>query len=88
MRLLADLPCTQVIATHDLEMAVELFDRVALLSRGALVAEGQPERVLADEALMEEHGLEVPHSLRPHPGGDHHRPLRPRSRAAANPSTL
>ncbi len=88
MRLLADLPCTQVIATHDLEMAVELFDRVALLSRGALVAEGEPEKVLADEALMEEHGLELPHSLRPHLGEEHHRPLRPRSRATANPSTL
>ena len=87
MRLLADLPCTQVIATHDLEMAVELFDRVALLSRGALVAEGEPEKVLADEGLMDAHGLEVPHSLRPHTGEEHHRPLRPRSRATANPST-
>jgi cobalt/nickel transport system ATP-binding protein len=82
MRLLADLPCTQMIATHDLEMAVELFDRVALLSRGALVAEGEPEALLADEALMEAHGLEVPHSLRPHLGEEHHRRLRLRSRVA------
>src|SRR5439155_10980334 len=55
IRLLAELPCTQVIATHDLEMAVELFDRVALLSRGELVAVGEPEALLADEALMERH---------------------------------
>src|SRR5205823_13091621 len=72
MRLLAGLPCTQVIATHDLEMAVELFDRVALLSKGELVAVGQPEALLADGALMEAHGLEVPHSLHPHPGAPHH----------------
>ncbi len=78
IRLLADLPCTRVIATHDLEMAVELFDRVALLSRGAMIAVGQPEALLADEALMEAHGLEVPHSLRPHPGAPHHRRRRER----------
>ncbi len=75
MRLLAALPCTQVIATHDLEMAVELFDRVALLSRGELAAEGAPAALLADEVLMEAHGLEAPHSLRPHLGKDHHRRL-------------
>jgi cobalt/nickel transport system ATP-binding protein len=81
IRLLAELPCTQVIATHDLEMAAELFDRVALLSRGELIAEGEPELLLADQALMERHGLEVPHSLRPHPGASHH--ARSRSRRPA-----
>jgi cobalt/nickel transport system ATP-binding protein len=83
MRLLATLPCTQVIATHDLEMAVELFDRVALLSRGERIAEGPPQTLLADEALMEAHGLEVPHSLRPHLGEEHHRRLRPFRNPAA-----
>jgi cobalt/nickel transport system ATP-binding protein len=82
IHLLAELPCTQVIATHDLEMAVELFDRVALLSRGELVASGAPETVLADEALMERHGLEVPHSLRPHPGSPHHHRIRARRQNA------
>jgi cobalt/nickel transport system ATP-binding protein len=82
--LLAELPCTQVIATHDLEMAVELFDRVALLSRGELIAVGAPEAVLADEALMDRHGLEVPHSLRPHPGALHHRRFRARRHSAAS----
>jgi cobalt/nickel transport system ATP-binding protein len=81
IRLLAELPCTQVIATHDLEMAVELFDQVALLSRGELIAEGEPELLLADESLMERHGLEVPHSLRPHPDASHH--YRSRSRRLA-----
>src|ERR1051326_2121767 len=84
MRLLTQLPCTRVIATHDLEMAVELFDRVALLSRGELIAVGDPGVVLADEALMEQHGLEVPHSLRPHPGAPHHRRVRARQAAACS----
>jgi cobalt/nickel transport system ATP-binding protein len=65
LRLLAALPCTQLIATHDLEMALALCDRVALLSQGALVAEGEPETRLSDERLMETHGLEVPASLSP-----------------------
>ena len=33
-------------------------------------------------ALMERHGLEVPHSLRPHPGTPHHRRLRARRHVA------
>jgi cobalt/nickel transport system ATP-binding protein len=64
IRLLAGLQRTQVIATHDLEMALELCDRVLVLSRGAVVAEGRPCDLLADADLMEVNGLEVPHSLR------------------------
>src|SRR4029078_4861439 len=76
MELLTTLPCTQVIATHDLEMAVALFARVALLSQGELVAEGEPAALLGDEQLMEQYGLEVPHRLQPHRGVPHHRLLR------------
>jgi cobalt/nickel transport system ATP-binding protein len=64
IRLLADLQRTQVIATHDLELALELCHRVLVLSRGAVVAEGRPRDLLADADLMEANGLEVPHSLR------------------------
>jgi cobalt/nickel transport system ATP-binding protein len=64
IRLLAGLERTQVIATHDLEMALELCNRVLVLSRGAVVAEGRPRDLLADAELMEANGLEVPHSLR------------------------
>jgi cobalt/nickel transport system ATP-binding protein len=64
IRLLAGLDVTRVIATHDLELALELCDRVALLSGGELVAAGKPRALLADEGLMEAHGLEVPASLR------------------------
>jgi len=64
IRFLAGLRCTQVIATHDLEMAVTLCDRVILLDAGRVVADGPPHCLLADESLMERHGLEVPASLR------------------------
>ncbi len=58
------LPGTRIIASHDLEMVLETCGRVLLLDRGRLVADGKARNLLADVPLMEEHGLEVPHSLR------------------------
>jgi energy-coupling factor transporter ATP-binding protein EcfA2 len=63
-RLLADLPVAQVIATHDLELVVELCPRVIVLDRGGVVAQGATAELLADEELMLAHGLECPHVLR------------------------
>jgi cobalt/nickel transport system ATP-binding protein len=62
--LLKALGGTQMIASHDLEMILETCGRVLLLDDGRLVADGPPGVVLADAALMEAHGLEVPYSLR------------------------
>jgi len=62
--LLNGLGGTKVIAAHDLEMILRTCGRVLLLDRGRLVADGEPRAVLADEGLMEAHGLEVPYSLR------------------------
>jgi cobalt/nickel transport system ATP-binding protein len=71
-RFLVELPQTRLIATHDLELAVELCDRVAVMNEGRLVALGQPREILSDERLMEQTGLEVPHSLRFHEAGVPH----------------
>jgi cobalt/nickel transport system ATP-binding protein len=62
--LLGALPVTQIIATHDLELVVEICPRVILLDQGAVVAQGPTVEVLNDEALMLAHGLERPHVLR------------------------
>lgn len=62
--LLNGLDVTKLIASHDLEFILETCSRVLLLDAGRLVADGPAREVLADEALMEQHGLEVPHSLR------------------------
>ncbi len=51
---------TKVLATHDLELAYEVADRVALLYRGRVVHIGKPEQVLLDEVLLERYGLEMP----------------------------
>jgi cobalt/nickel transport system ATP-binding protein len=70
--LLRRLPVTKIIATHDLELVVELCDEVLVLDRGAIVAEGPTVRILSDEPLMLAHGLERPHILQhrhPHDRG-------------------
>jgi cobalt/nickel transport system ATP-binding protein len=55
---------TRIIATHDLELAVEVCSLVLVLDGGVIVAEGPVREVLNNEPLMLEHGLERPHSLR------------------------
>ena len=64
MHLIAALPQTKVIASHDLEMILELCRRVFLLDAGEIIATGPTAQLLADQSLMEAHGLEVPVSLR------------------------
>jgi energy-coupling factor transporter ATP-binding protein EcfA2 len=66
MNLLKSLPIAQIIATHDLELVVEICPRVIVLDRGSVVAEGPTQVLLSDEALMLAHGLEKPHILRHH----------------------
>jgi cobalt/nickel transport system ATP-binding protein len=61
--LLANIPATKIIATHDLEIVVELCSRAVILDGGKIVAEGPPADLLADEPLMLAHGLERPHIL-------------------------
>ena len=62
--LLRRIPITKLIATHDLEMVVELCSRVIVLDGGLVAAEGPTVDLLSDEDLMERHSLERPHILR------------------------
>lgn len=69
-RLLAEVPGTKVIASHDLEFVVELCPRSIVLDRGRVVADGPTVELLGNEELMLAHGLERPHILQhqhPHP---------------------
>jgi cobalt/nickel transport system ATP-binding protein len=60
---LRELPVTKLIATHDLELVVELCARTIVLDAGRIVAAGATTELLNDEALMLAHGLERPHIL-------------------------
>lgn len=62
--LLQTLDCAQLVATHDLELVLELCPRTILLDRGRVRAEGPTHRLLSDAQLLAAHGLEVPASLR------------------------
>lgn len=64
--LLRSIPATKLIATHDLELVVELCSRVIVLDGGRLVAQGPTIDILDNEPLMLKHGLERPHILRHH----------------------
>ena len=64
MRVINGLPGTKILASHDLEFILQTCGRALLLDGGRVVADGPVRQVLADAALMEAHGLEVPYSLR------------------------
>jgi len=54
---------TKILATHDLDLVLETCSRVLVLDGGKLVADGPANAILADAALMDAHGLEVPYRL-------------------------
>jgi cobalt/nickel transport system ATP-binding protein len=62
--LILGLPATKLIATHDLEMVLELCGRTILLDGGRVVADGPTLEILGDAALLDAHGLELPLSLK------------------------
>ena len=57
------LPQTKLIASHDLDMILDTCQRVILLSRGAIVADGDAETILRDKALLEANRMELPFCL-------------------------
>jgi cobalt/nickel transport system ATP-binding protein len=68
---------TLLVVTHDLPFAAELCERAVIMSGGAIVADGPCEKILADEALLADHDLELPAGFdptrierRPGPGAD------------------
>ncbi len=63
IQLIGTLSATKLIATHDLEMVLELCPRTILLDRGRVVADGPSRDILGNPELVEGHGLEMPLSL-------------------------
>ena len=64
IELLRSFEQTRIIATHDLEMVVEVCSRVIVLDGGTVVADGPTREILNDEVLMIANGLERRHILR------------------------
>ncbi|HYQ26419.1 MAG TPA: ABC transporter ATP-binding protein [Polyangiaceae bacterium] len=60
IEILARLPITRVIASHDLALVAELCPQTLVLDGGVLVASGPSKDLLRDDALMSAHGLGCP----------------------------
>jgi len=56
---------TKIIATHDLELVMEVCSRAILVDDGTVVADGPVQEILSNVELMQMHGLECPYCLRP-----------------------
>jgi energy-coupling factor transporter ATP-binding protein EcfA2 len=63
IRVLRDLDTTMIIATHDLELVLELCSRVLLLDHGTIRTDGPCRDILSDHRVLEKSSLEVPASL-------------------------
>jgi cobalt/nickel transport system ATP-binding protein len=60
IRLLGELPQTMLVATHDMRLVADVLDRTVVMDEGCIVADGPATDILADEPLLEAHGLEAP----------------------------
>ncbi|MDO8964127.1 MAG: ABC transporter ATP-binding protein [Coriobacteriia bacterium] len=60
IELLASFEHTKIIATHDLDMAWDLCERVIVMSGGRVAADGPASEIFTDDALLERCGLERP----------------------------
>lgn len=60
---LESLAVTTLLVTHDLPYALQLCPRSVLLDEGVLVADRSTRALLADEALMRAHRLELPYGF-------------------------
>lgn len=60
IKLLAGFDHTRIIATHDLDLVLELCSRVLVMHEGRIAADGSPAAIFADTALLERCHLEPP----------------------------
>ena len=67
-----------VIATHDVEFAATFADRVVLLARGEVVADGSAAELLSGGWYFSSEVARDPRRRRDHRGGGHRRPARAR----------
>lgn len=60
IELLRTLPQTRVVATHDLDLVLDLCPRMVVMHEGRVVADGPAANLLADDDLLQRCRLERP----------------------------
>lgn len=60
INMLKKLPQQIILATHDLDLALDLCDAVILLNNGKIIASGNTNEILTNQELLEINGLELP----------------------------
>jgi cobalt/nickel transport system ATP-binding protein len=63
IELLRSFSHTKIIATHDLDLALDVCERTIVLSAGAVIADGRTVDIFRDDALLQRSGLEQPMSM-------------------------
>jgi len=69
-----------VIATHDLDLAARIADRVCLVKNGAVYAEGSPREIFYDTGLIRDAGLKQPDTVMTYLDYCHQRGMEPEDR--------
>jgi cobalt/nickel transport system ATP-binding protein len=54
---------SKIIASHDLDLILDVCDRCIVIRNGVVVADGPSRELLSDAVLLEENNLELPLSL-------------------------
>jgi cobalt/nickel transport system ATP-binding protein len=65
--LLQGMKITKILVTHDLPFVFENCERVVVMSRGIIAADGAAFEILYAEKLLAEYGLEMPYGFYPGP---------------------
>lgn len=63
MDLIRGFEHTRIIASHDLDMILDLCPRTIVIKNGRIAADGNTETVLTDKELLDNCSLEMPFSL-------------------------
>ncbi|HON58104.1 MAG TPA: ATP-binding cassette domain-containing protein [Smithella sp.] len=63
INLLKTFEHSKIIASHDLDLIMDVCRRCIVIKEGAVVADGPAHDILRDKALLEENHLELPLSL-------------------------
>ena len=60
INILNEIDSLKIITSHDLDFIMDTCARCVLLDDGRIIADGKSKDILSDEALLTEHGLELP----------------------------